>query len=136
MRRALVHGDLWIEGAAGGGGHRSALDGAAAKGGQKSAAPQSYRAAHRRTQVAHRIRRVAEALIRALIYAGMDRAAVDERGFEVVRRIRENHSEGTLTAFKAIVREQCDMLLLDTEAALAAIPSMLSATRDPAARSI
>ena len=31
-----------------------------------------------------------EALIRALIFAGMDRAAVDERGFEVVRRIREN----------------------------------------------
>ncbi len=66
-----------------------------------------------------------EALIRALLYAGMDRAAVDERGFEVVRRIRENQSEGSLSAFKATVREQFDMLLIDTDAALAAIPSML-----------
>ena len=55
----------------------------------------------------------------------MDRAAVDERGFEVVRRIRENQSEGSLSAFKATVREQFDMLLIDTDAALAAIPSML-----------
>ena len=76
-----------------------------------------------------------EALIRALIFAGMDRAAIDERGFEVVRRIRENQGEGTLSAFKATVREQFDMLLIDTEAALAAIPSMLpsdSATRQRA----
>ena len=65
----------------------------------------------------------------------MDRAAIDERGFEVVRRIRENQSEGTLSAFKATVREQFDMLLIDTEAALAAIPSMLpddAATRQRA----
>ena len=76
-----------------------------------------------------------EALIRALIFAGMDRAAIDERGFEVVRRIRENQGEGTLSAFKATVREQFDMLLIDTEAALAAIPSMLpsdTATRQRA----
>jgi pimeloyl-ACP methyl ester carboxylesterase len=66
-----------------------------------------------------------EALIRALIFAGLDRAAVDERGFEVVRRIRENLSDGSLSDFKATVREQFDMLLVDTEAALAAIPSML-----------
>ena len=66
-----------------------------------------------------------EALIRALIFVGLDRAAVDERGFEVVRRVREAHSDGPLSAFKATVREQFDMLLIDTEAALAAIPSML-----------
>ena len=72
-----------------------------------------------------------EALIRALIFAGMDRAAVDERGFEVVRRIRENQSDVPLSAFKATVREQFDILRIDTEAALAAIPSMLP---DDAAR--
>jgi pimeloyl-ACP methyl ester carboxylesterase len=66
-----------------------------------------------------------EALIRALIFAGMDRAAIDERGFEIVRRIRQNYSDAPLSAFKASVREQFDMLLIDTEAALAAIPSML-----------
>ena len=31
-----------------------------------------------------------EAVIRALLFAGMERAAVDERGFEAVRRIRQN----------------------------------------------
>ena len=76
-----------------------------------------------------------EALIRALIFAGMDRAAIDERGFEVVRRIRENQGEAPFSVFKATVREQFDMLLIDTEAALSAIPSMLpgdSATRQRA----
>jgi hypothetical protein len=66
-----------------------------------------------------------EAVIRALIFAGMGRAAVDERGFEALRRIRERYTDITLTEFKAIVREQFYMLLLDTEGALSAIPSML-----------
>ncbi len=66
-----------------------------------------------------------EATIRGLIYAGLGRAAVDERGFEAMRRIREKYTDLTLTEFKAIVREQFYMLLLDAEGALAAIPSML-----------
>ena len=66
-----------------------------------------------------------EALVRALLFAGMERAAVDERGFEAVRRIRQSLSDVPLSTFKATVREQYDMLLLDTEGALAAIPSML-----------
>jgi hypothetical protein len=66
-----------------------------------------------------------EAVIRGLLYAGMARAAVDERGFEAVRRIREAYSELSLTAFKSLVREQFNMLLIDQAAALAAIPSML-----------
>jgi pimeloyl-ACP methyl ester carboxylesterase len=73
-----------------------------------------------------------EALIRALIFAGMDRASVDERGFEVVRRIRQNLGDGSLSAFKATVREQFDILLIDPETALAAIPAMLP--QDGAAR--
>jgi Protein of unknown function (DUF3141) len=66
-----------------------------------------------------------EALIRGLLYAGMTRAAIDERGFEAVRRIRETHSDLSLPAFKALVRDQFNMLLIDPEAALAALPSML-----------
>jgi pimeloyl-ACP methyl ester carboxylesterase len=66
-----------------------------------------------------------EATIRGLIFAGMGRAAVDERGFEAMRRIRKTQTNISLTEFKAIVREQFYMLLLDTEAALSAIPSML-----------
>ena len=66
-----------------------------------------------------------EAMVRALLYAGMNRAAVDERGFEMVRRIRRAHGDMQLSEFKALVREQYLLLLIDSEAAIAAIPSML-----------
>ena len=66
-------------------------------------------------------------MIRGLLYAGMTRAGIDERGFEAMRRIRETHSELSLPAFKALVREQFNMLLIDQAAALAALPSMLPA---------
>ena len=65
------------------------------------------------------------AIIRTLIYAGMNRAAVDERGFEMARRIREAHGDMSVAEFKSLVREQFNILLIDQEAALAAIPSML-----------
>jgi hypothetical protein len=68
---------------------------------------------------------VREATIRALLYAGMGRAAVDERSFEAVRRIRQAHESLSLPEFKALVREQYFMLLIDQDAALAAIPGML-----------
>jgi len=65
------------------------------------------------------------AVIRSLLYAGMNRAAIDERGFELARRIREAHGDIPIADFKALVREQFNILLIDQEAALAAIPSML-----------
>jgi hypothetical protein len=55
----------------------------------------------------------------------MGRAAVDERGFEALRRVRHAHSDVSLSDFKAMVREQFYMLLIDTDAALKAIPAML-----------
>jgi pimeloyl-ACP methyl ester carboxylesterase len=66
-----------------------------------------------------------EAVIRALLYAGMTRAAIDERGFELTRRIRQAHGDIPLSDFKALVREQFNMLLIDQEGALRAIPAML-----------
>ena len=71
-----------------------------------------------------------EAIIRALLYVGLARAAVDERGFEALRRIRRAHGDMPLSSFKALVREQFYMLLVDTEAALAALPSMLPSDAD------
>ena len=74
-----------------------------------------------------------EAVVRSLLYIGMARGAVDERGFEIVRRIRRSHSELpklSLSGFKALVREQFFMLLIDQQAALAAIPAMLPADRE------
>lgn len=76
-----------------------------------------------------------EAVIRAIIYACIPRGSVDERGFETVRRIRaanEKTRAVPLAEFKALLREQYFMLLIDQEAAVAAIPSLLP--EDPAAR--
>jgi pimeloyl-ACP methyl ester carboxylesterase len=75
-----------------------------------------------------------ECTIRGLIYVGMARGFVDERGIAALRRIRltEDASRMTLAQFKAMAREQFFLLLLEPEAALAAIPKLLPA--DPAER--
>jgi len=73
-----------------------------------------------------------EAGIRSLMFIGMAGPGADERAFAVLRQIRGSHGNLTLGQFKQIVREQFFALLLDREAALAAIPSMLPA--DDAAR--
>ena len=65
------------------------------------------------------------AVIRALLYAGMVRGGVDERGFEMVRRLRRSHGEIPLSEFKALVREQFLILLVAPDAALAALPGMI-----------
>jgi hypothetical protein len=68
-----------------------------------------------------------EAAIRALLYVGSARGMVDERSVEALRQVRRDHAGARLTLpeFKTLVREQFFMLLLDREAALAAIPKLL-----------
>jgi pimeloyl-ACP methyl ester carboxylesterase len=76
---------------------------------------------------------IREATIRAVLYVGMTRQSVDERGFETVRQVRRaGYDMPTLPIadFKTMVREQYFMLLLNPEAAIAAIPSMLPAERE------
>ncbi|MGA7998081.1 MAG: DUF3141 domain-containing protein [Bradyrhizobium sp.] len=70
-----------------------------------------------------------ECSIRGLVYVGMARGFVDERGVAALRRIRltEEGSRMTLAQFKAMAREQFFLLLLDPEATLAAIPKLLPA---------
>src|SRR6185369_10503753 len=71
---------------------------------------------------------IREATVRAVLYIGMTRGAVDERAFEAIRRIRESQKDLNplpIADFKALVREQYFMLLIDAAAAIAAIPSML-----------
>jgi hypothetical protein len=58
------------------------------------------------------------------------RAALDERGVEALRRLRGvdcGEPPLTLTAFKAMVRKQFFLLLIDEEAAIAALPKLLPA---------
>jgi pimeloyl-ACP methyl ester carboxylesterase len=66
-----------------------------------------------------------EATIRSLVYIGMAGPGVDERAFEVLRRMRAEHGGITLEEFKRLLREQFFALLLDRDGALAAIPGML-----------
>jgi len=80
-----------------------------------------------------------EAVIRALIYIGLGRNSIDERGFELVRRIRSSQRELpgiSLAEFKNIVREQYLMLLIDPESALASIPAMLSPDKEQRDRAL
>jgi pimeloyl-ACP methyl ester carboxylesterase len=73
-----------------------------------------------------------EAGIRALLYIGSARGMVDERSLEVLRRLRQADESArmTLAEFKMLVREQFFMLLLDRDAALAAIPKLLPESMD------
>jgi hypothetical protein len=69
-----------------------------------------------------------EGLVRAMLYIGIPRNAIDERGFEAIRRLRAVTDSGprmTLAEFKQMVREQFFMLLVDQHDAVAAIPSLL-----------
>jgi hypothetical protein len=68
-----------------------------------------------------------EAALRSLVYIGMAGSGVDERAFNELRQIRADHGAVTLDEFKRILREQFFALLLDRDAALAAIPIMLPA---------
>lgn len=61
----------------------------------------------------------------------MPDGAVDERGFNLLRRMRDETGKGlNLAAFKQILREQFLMLLLDERRAVAAIPEMLATDPD------
>jgi pimeloyl-ACP methyl ester carboxylesterase len=67
-----------------------------------------------------------EAAIRAMLYIRKPEGASDERGFEMLRRIRqERASDITLDEFKKILREQYFMLLIDEGLAVANIPALL-----------
>ena len=65
----------------------------------------------------------------------MPDGVVDARGFNLLRRMREETGKGlNLATFKQIVREQFLMLLLDERSAVDAIPMMLATDRDLASR--
>ena len=78
-----------------------------------------------------RIRRggIQECTIRGLIYVGLARGGVDERGVNALKQIRlsDEMPRLTLAEFKEMARDQFFMLLLNTEATLEAIPALLPA---------
>jgi len=71
---------------------------------------------------------VTEGAVRALIYAGRPRGAIDERAFEAIRAMRTidcGAQQPTLAEFKAMLRDQGFMLLLEPVAAVAALPLLI-----------
>ena len=65
----------------------------------------------------------------------MPDGVVDERGFNFLRRMREEAGKGVpLAAFKQAVRDQFLMLLLDERRCIEAIPSMIDTDPQLAAR--
>lgn len=76
-----------------------------------------------------------EAVIRALLYIRMPDGIADERGFNLLCRLRKDAGSGlTLAAFKKVLRQQFFVLLLDERRAFEAIPAMLDREPDLAAR--
>lgn len=72
------------------------------------------------------------ACVRALLYVGMARESVDERGFEAIRRLRKQGEHArrlTLSEFKSLTREQFFMLLIDQAEALRTLPGLLPPER-------
>jgi hypothetical protein len=75
-----------------------------------------------------------EAITRALLYVRMPEGMVDERGFNLLRRAREEAGSGmSLGDFKTLMREQFFMLQLDERKCLDTIPEMLAKDPDLAA---
>jgi pimeloyl-ACP methyl ester carboxylesterase len=69
-----------------------------------------------------------EGALRALIYVRKPGCAVDERGFRMLKLIRDSRKANkrlTLAQFKAMLREQYQLVLLDEERAVRALPKLL-----------
>jgi hypothetical protein len=79
---------------------------------------------------------VLEAAIRSLLYIGLAGPGADERAFNHLRLMRNEHGGLTLEEFKQLVREQFFALMLEPEAALAAIPKMTPADADTRAKTM
>jgi pimeloyl-ACP methyl ester carboxylesterase len=72
-----------------------------------------------------------EAALRALLYVRLLENAADERGFEMLRRIRAKQGvQRTLSEFKEDLRDQYLMLLLDERRAMDSIPKLLEGHED------
>jgi hypothetical protein len=66
------------------------------------------------------------AAVRALVYVCLPENEADERGFEMLRRIRsEQGGEWTLAEFKQFVREQFLTLRVDEKRAIETLPALL-----------
>jgi hypothetical protein len=67
-----------------------------------------------------------EASVRALLFVRRTHREADERGFNLARAMVGKLSDRGILSFKQVVREQAKLLRLDADAAIDALPGMLS----------
>jgi Protein of unknown function (DUF3141) len=89
-------------------------------------------AARMRSELEHRfdVGDLTDATLRALIYVRLPEGSIDERGFTVLKLVRESrpaYRRMSLARFKEKVREQYLLVYLDEERAIAALPRLLGA---------
>ena len=89
-------------------------------------------AAELRSELEHRFDEggLEEALLRSLIYVRLPAGAADERGFRMLKAIRQSRNANerlSLPRFKEMMREQFQLLLLDEERAINALPKLVKA---------
>jgi hypothetical protein len=89
-------------------------------------------AAELRSELDHRFDEggLEEALLRSLIYFRLPGGAADERGFRMLKAIRESRNANerlSLPRFKEMMREQFQLLLLDEARAINALPKLVKA---------
>ena len=71
---------------------------------------------------------VEEAVLRALIYVRRPEAGFDERGYRMMKTLREKRKSNerlSLPQFREMLNEQLQLVLLDEERAIAALPNLL-----------
>ncbi|HQR53375.1 MAG TPA: DUF3141 domain-containing protein [Burkholderiales bacterium] len=71
--------------------------------------------------------------VRLLVWAGMDNKAIDERPFNLIRRLGKEQPAGpkhTLAELKESIRQQMFVLLADEERAIAALPKLIRDAKD------
>jgi hypothetical protein len=69
-----------------------------------------------------------EGALRALIYTRRPDGAADERGFRMLKIIRDTRKANrqlTISQFREMAREQLQLVLLDEERAISALPKLL-----------
>ncbi len=70
-----------------------------------------------------------EAFVRALLFVNLPGGSADERRFHVLKSLIEADG-GTIAELKTIIREQFFLLLLDEDAAVAALPHLMDEGQD------
>jgi hypothetical protein len=98
-------------------------------------------AAGLRSDLEHRFDRggLEEAVLRALIYVRLPYGALDERGYWMLKSIRESRKANerlSLPQFKQMLKEQFQLLSLDEERAMEALPKLVKAGEPEAAAAL